>query len=789
MPPSPPRRLPLAPVLLLLPLLLAGPAAGGAVAQQGAPRDRAVVSFEDHLFLGERMDAARVEAAPLAVPGQEVVVTLRDLVGWRGEDASDPRIESGHLSFRCEAGGRWVSPPGFALDTTLIDSLELGVDSDLPPDFRIGTYFFLDWTARDGDEQRRGTKEVVLPGRGVDRRVVVDFGSHEAWRGQVVEFAIRPYVHEGARAKVTDLAFRGQFGELAKAGHGWREVLIDFHEQPTLFLTVPGEATWTVDVPAGARLHVDLGVVGPGARARFRLTAADAEVRAVLHDEVVDQAGGWRTRVVSLEPLAGRTVELTLAAAAVDGAPPAVACWSDPALRVRSGAASRRPDVFFYLVDTLRADHLPAYGYDAIATPFVDLLAERSVLFEHCVAQGNWTKASMPSIMTGTYVSRHRVTMGRNEISSRLPTLAEELRAAGYRTASFITNRIAGRSTGLHRGFSTLVDASVTADGSLDAIRTLPRQVLPWIERHREEPLFVYVHTCEPHHPYVPGDGCRLDTGYAGDVDGANFMETADTPEDVAEVVALYDGEIQVMDRSLGRFLTHLQRWGLFDDAVFALSSDHGETFQEHGEWTHGAGLYEHQVHVPLLFRAPGRRALEGTRVDAVVRSIDILPTILEEVGLPVPPTVQGRSLFLRPPADAPLIERGALVEDERERKNQTGFRELALRIGKFKVVRKTPQRGEPALMVYDLEADPLERQPVYQGDPGGMPPDLAAALDFVHAWDWHAGLVDDDPTGATAGPADARDAADLGALGYIDTEPPEPVDATPAPDEGGSPR
>ncbi len=768
---------------LLLAICALAPSAPPALAGQEFDADRAEgesgpLRFGSHLFLGEHVARAEIEARPLSVPGQEVFVSARDLAEWRGENASDPRVEAGILNFRCEAGGRWVSPPEFTLDTTLIDTLELGVDSDLPPDTKVGTYFFLDWKARDGDEIRSGTKEVLLPGRDVRRRVVVDFGDHEAWRGEVFEFAVRPYVHEGARALVTELSFRGLFGELAKAGHGWRSVLLDFHDQPTLFMTAPGTARW---------LFFDVGVIGPDARARFKLTAADRGIRAVLYEEEIERAGGWRTRQVSLEPFAGRSVELTLSAETVDGAPPSVACWSDPVLR--AGYVRRQPNVFFYLVDTLRADHLPAYGYDEIETPFVDLLAKRSVVFENCSAQGNWTKASMPSIMTSTYVSRHRVTMGRNEIHASLPTLAEELRAAGYRTASFITNRIAGRSTGLDRGFSTLVDSGVTANGSIDAIRTLPHQVLPWIERHRDEPMFVYVHTCEPHHPYIPGDCCKLETDYAGEVDGVNFMETARTPEEIAEVVALYDGEIQVMDRSLGRFLTQLHDWGLFDDALFALSSDHGETFHEHGEWTHGKGLYQHQIHVPLLMRSPHRRELEGTRVSAVVRSIDIMPTILSELRLPLPDTAQGRSLFDPADSGAPLLERAALIEDEREKKSQLGFRALAVRIGKYKVIHKLSQKGDEALMVYDLEQDPLELQPVFQGAPGTIPPDLAAAIEFANEWDWHADVeyVDEDDPGTL----DARDAADLKALGYVDDAVPEDeADATGGdPGDGAAPR
>jgi len=221
------------------------------------------------------------------------------------------------------------------------------------------------------------------------------------------------------------------------------------------------------------------------------------------------------------------------------------------------------------------------------------------------------------------------------------------------------------------------------------------------------------------------------------------------------------------MDRSLGRFLTRIQQWGLFDDALFVFTSDHGETFQEHREWTHGAGLYQHQVHVPLLFRSPRRRDLEGRRISDVVRSIDIMPTILAELDLPRPDTLQGVSLFDRSRRAGDLLARGALIEDHREKKNQSGLREVALRIGRYKVVLRTPQRGAPALTVFDLERDPAEQQGEWQGSLDDLPPDVSAAIDLLHAWAWDAGMEFPEPeTNAAVIVTDIEDLKDLGYIG-----------------------
>ena len=369
--------------------------------------------------------------------------------------------------------------------------------------------------------------------------------------------------------------------------------------------------------------------------------------------------------------------------------------------------------MFVYLADTLRADHIEPYGYVRGTTPRLARLAEQSVVFERCVAQGNWTKSSLPSFMTSTYVATHGVPRHRGKITDDLATLAEALRAEGYRTASFLTNRIAGHDSGLARGFSVVFDHTRVPRERRDWSRSLPDAVLPWIRAHAGEPLFVYVHTAEPHDPYEPPQELRPSTGYDGPVDGENFVELARSEEEIAHVVSLYDGEIAYMDRSLGTLLDGLDELDLFADSCFVFTSDHGEAFREHGEFKHGAGLYHHQIDVPLIVHRPGGVGAGARRTD-LVQSIDVMPTLLVTAGATIPGTVEGRDLFGREAGarDPSVFPWTGTVSEASPLSAVEDALEWAYRDDDWKVILGSDRRGE-AIEVYDLRSDPLERSPV----------------------------------------------------------------------------
>ncbi len=718
--------------------------------------EREPLQVPGHLFLGDAEEAARLEGAAvdLAQPGMRA--DTRELALWRFQGATNIRHEGDLLVFELEQRGEVVSPADWSVDASLVEELLLRIDTGAKHTY---SRVRLTWKNERGEV---GRKVVGAPVQGL-QTFAVDLRGELAWDGTITELRIAPRVgKDGWTVRLAPLELRGQLVDLARLGAGRSEIRLGRVYQTGFFHTLPGDVRFDVEFPADPRLFLDTGVVGAGAeaprsggpesgRARLRVRAIVAGREHVLDEFERDAASGWQPRAIDLSAVAGLRGELVLSAEALgDGA--VLACWGEPVLR--AGDAPRKTNAFLYLADTLRADHLPAYGYARSSTPHLDRLAAEGLLFENCIAQGNRTNVSMPSIFTSTYPSQHGVPHLRRKAPADLPTLAETLRAAGYRTASFYTNRIVGHARGLGRGFSELHDFTARYRGEPARVGVLPEPVFEWVERHRDEPVFVYVHTLEPHHPYIPQERFQVPSDYAGPLTWETFRD-AKTPDEVDYVRTLYDSEIQFMDHSLGRFVQHLETLELFDQALFVFTSDHGEQFLEHGGWLHGKGLFDHQVHVPLIVRLPGARDA-GTRVERVVESVDVMPTMLRVLGLPVPPTAAGADLLATPATGgAPPVARSEDLELQ-------GGLSVAVRSGRWKAVRAV-EDGIVHERLFDLETDPFEQAPL---DPDG---DLAPEARAVLA------ALDDVPRAVTnqAGEdeeaLDSRDLDQLRELGYIE--------------------
>ena len=189
----------------------------------------------------------------------------------------------------------------------------------------------------------------------------------------------------------------------------------------------------------------------------------------------------------------------------------AVGLWANPLLA--NDGPKRRPNVLVYLVCSLRPDHTSLYGYSRDTTPFLKKLGAAGVVFDEAQAQAAWTKASVPSLMTSLYSYTHGLQQDNDTIPPGSTTLAEQLRAAGYVTASVVTNPFVGRVSGLDRGFDYLMEYPVVhrqrtdeADRGTDSA-ALNKVIMPWLEQHRDEPFFLYAHTTDPHAPFRPPKG------------------------------------------------------------------------------------------------------------------------------------------------------------------------------------------------------------------------------------------------------------------------------------------
>jgi hypothetical protein len=303
-----------------------------------------------------------------------------------------------------------------------------------------------------------------------------------------------------------------------------------------------------------------------------------------------------------------------------------------PAALVLLAAVAAGPPANLLLVtiDTLRADHLHAYGY-AIDTAATDGLARAGVVVEDATVQAPQTRPSHASLLTGRYPYEHRI---RDNFSPPLdpstPTLATLLRARGYDTAAFIGSIVLAASSGLDRGFAVYDDPfsapnASAAQGEERRGEDVVSSALAWLGKQRTGPFFAWVHLYDPHAPYEPPE--RYRKRYPG---------------------RPYDGEVAYADAQLGRLLDFLERQGLQGRTLVVVTSDHGEGLGDHGEEEHMMFLYDSTLHVPLLLSWPGVLPA-GARVKGQLRSIDVMPTVLDLLGVPaLPVTGVSRAASLR---------------------------------------------------------------------------------------------------------------------------------------------
>ncbi|MEL7061933.1 MAG: sulfatase [Acidobacteriota bacterium] len=333
------------------------------------------------------------------------------------------------------------------------------------------------------------------------------------------------------------------------------------------------------------------------------------------------------------------------------------------------GGASRaeQPSVILVSIDTLRADRLGTYGHPRDTSPEIDAFARRAVLFEQTMAHAPSTLLSHAALFTSRWPQHHGASHIRNlPLSDRLTTLAEVFADAGYATAAFHAGAQLAPEFGLEQGFEVYdtVDrhrfaANVTA-------------AFDWLDaRDTTRPFFLFLHTYEVHHPYTPDaeNLARFDEGYDGplpdaiSVDLLRRINAGVVPidaADLAHIEATYAAEIRSMDTAFGELLRGLEARDLLTDAVLALTSDHGEEMGEHGDvgW-HSITLYQEMLHVPWLLKLPEDRGA-GRRVETVVASIDIAPTLLDVAGVEQPRGFNGRSVL--PALDGPIEKRSIVA-------------------------------------------------------------------------------------------------------------------------------
>lgn len=377
-------------------------------------------------------------------------------------------------------------------------------------------------------------------------------------------------------------------------------------------------------------------------------------------------AAKWVDESIDLSAWTGQSARLTFFATAGE-TQYAGARWANPI--VYSGLArptAASPNVLIISLDTLRADHLGCYGYPRDTSPNIDRLAAESIVFEECMAPSSWTLPSHATMFTGLPPALH----GAYAFSAPLlrgsnVTLSELARDAGFLTVAFTEGAYVGGPLGFYQGFDLYAHGKQTGPSPRGNASQTFAAAGDWLERHRDRPFMMFLHTYQIHWPYIPPDPYAnkftsspvnsiefFNKIRENDFNGNSFMVITKDPQERQTVKDLYDGGIAYTDALLGDLFARMERLGLMENTAIVIVSDHGEGFWEHGLASHGTVLYREMLHVPLIIRMPGKNPPAGRRTDLVALA-DLFPTVANWLGADHP--VSGDAFDLNP-----LIRDGA---------------------------------------------------------------------------------------------------------------------------------
>jgi choline-sulfatase len=407
-------------------------------------------------------------------------------------------------------------------------------------------------------------------------------------------------------------------------------------------------------------------------------------------------------------------------------------------------------NVILIILDALRPDHLSCYGYAEKTSPNIDALADRGVVFTKAFSTAAYTLPGVASIFTSLYPDSHNMTeIFKDDLADNIYTLAQILNVGGYKTAWFgeINDPHSGAAKGLLNGFMVKKDIS----GPFSAHKYEDfKTVCAWIEKNSQQPFFLTAHAYITHEQRFPflrffnRFSQNLSTRFKDELDELNRQQWWESPgannymsidfkarlervsrlnycwdegykaflghldkERLREFMALMDSSIYQADQKLiGGVVDELKKNGIYDKTIIVITADHGDEYNEHGAFGHSSKLYDESIHVPLIYYLPGVK--KGRRIDALTQSIDILPTLLELLSIPVPAQAQGISLV------------GVIAGSKNTAVNEFVFSRgtngiISIRTKRWKYIQRnnySPQ-GEDRISeeLFDLNADPAEQR------------------------------------------------------------------------------
>ena len=407
-----------------------------------------------------------------------------------------------------------------------------------------------------------------------------------------------------------------------------------------------------LQVPAQAKLALAYGSRAPSASVAVRV-ARDGAPLATLFEGPA--SGRWTEAAWDLTPFAGQAVRLDLCArgGGVD--------WAEPRVVVRAAVpAAASPHkfdhIYVWMIDTLRADKVHIYNPKTnVLTPNYDAFAADATRFSWAQVPGTWSLPSQASMLTGVYPRVHKATVHESKISRDVPFVAELFKKAGFRTGMFSANGYVSSKWGFDRGWDE--NRNLIRENLANNAENLWGIAKKWIMPGKAKPQFVYLAVIEPHVIYNPRKEFLLkywNKPYNGPIKPVltgiqlgkikqGTLKVNDT--DKAYLEALHNAEITQSDTAFAAFIQDLKTAGLYDRSAVIVISDHGDEFWDHGDCGHAQGAHQELVHVPFIIRAPGLLPA-GRAVDTDVEAMDLSPTLLELAGLPIPDSMQGRSVI-----------------------------------------------------------------------------------------------------------------------------------------------
>jgi arylsulfatase A-like enzyme len=414
---------------------------------------------------------------------------------------------------------------------------------------------------------------------------------------------------------------------------------------------------------------------------------------------------------------------------------PACACWAQER---PAPAKDKKYNVIIILIDALRADHLGCYNYSRDTSPNIDNFAKEGVLFSRAYAQANWTLPSIASIFTSKYVVNHKVFNIESKLSESELTLAEALKIFGYKTAAFTTGIFLNKQFNLCQGFDVYEDIPLDLSTEIPRppkknLKEVQPRVLSWVKNNSDAKFFLFFHIMETHPPlYLPEDGNDnlYDPDYKGVVNRMSldlrlkkqiygnlfFQEDGTTTrlqrQDINHIVCHYDAAVNYVDRYIGELLKQFKGMGLMENSIIILTADHGLDLFDHNTLFFYPSLapYDEIAHVPLIIYHPAL-ARKGAKIPTPVQSIDLFPTILDFLDIPLKKDAEGRSLI---PAiygkEDDSSQRYIYSTGSPERNTNLWKCTQTIRSPQWKLIKIPYAPAYSSYELYNLEKDPKEQ-------------------------------------------------------------------------------